>query len=179
MNLVKVISTEVNDAKERLIKFLRFGKNDVQEVKEATAFGIDGNAPKDIIAVYSPTTDKGRPVILGYINKNQLADVGELRMYSTDSDLSEQFYLHLKNDGTAEFGGDANFMVRYNELKTGFDSLKGTVNTLITAYNSHIHVTTATIGATTTVGTISPTTSTGTPATADISGAKITEIKTL
>lgn len=176
MNLVKVISTAVEDT-VRFVKILRYGKDDVQEVRESAPFGIDGNAPKDLIAIYSPTGEKGKAVVIGYINKNQLADVGELRMYSTDESLSEQFYIHLKNDGTAEFGGDSDFMVRYSNLETAFNELKGKVNTLVSLYNSHTHPFTGLIAGV--PGNTSPTASTGTPSTANISGAKIDEIKTL
>ena len=176
MNLVKVISTSIEQS-VRFIKFLRYGKDDIQEVREVAPFGFDGNAPKDMIALYSATAEKGKPVIIGYINKNQIADVGELRIFSTNESLAEQFYLHLKNDGTAEFGGSDDFMVRYNELESAFNDLKADFNSLVTTYNSHVH---PYVGLVATVpGNTSPTPSTGTPSTADITGAKITEIKTL
>lgn len=183
LNFVKVISTKLDDEirnfPRRLIKYLRLGKNDVRESHQSGPFGTDSNPVKDTIAIYGPTLQSGKQVIIGYINKNQFAEIGEHRIFSTDSDGLEVFSLYLKNDGTAEFGGDADFMVRYNELESAFNELKGDLNSLITAYNSHIHVTTATVGATAVPGILSPTPSAGVSSTADISGAKITEIKTL
>jgi hypothetical protein len=178
MTAVKVISTAIESG-VRFIKYLRFGRSDVQESREAMPWGIDSNPIENAVAIYAPTGEKGKAVIIGYINRQQLADVGENRIYSTDSSGEESFYLHFKNDGTAEFGGDADFLARFNELKAGFDELKSDFNSLVTAYNSHIHITTATVGATPTPGVISPTTSTGSTSTASIDAAKINEIKTL
>lgn len=76
-----------------------------------------------------------------------------------------------------ELQGNADFAVAYTDLKLAFDQLKTDLNALITAYNAHIHVTTATIGPGPALGVISPTVSTGTPSTADMSGAKISDIK--
>jgi len=176
LQATKVISTAIKEGK-RLIKILRFGRDDVQDIRESMPFGFDGNPTKDLVALYGSTTEKGKPVIIGYINKNQIADIGESRMYSTNADGAEQFYLHLKNDGTAEFGGDADFMVRFNELKSGFDQLKSDFNSHVTTYNTHVH---PFVGLAVGVpGSTTPTASTGTPSTASIDSSKIEEIKTL
>lgn len=176
MNLVTVISTSITTGR-RLIKLLRFGKNDVQEVREITPFGYDGNPPEGMTALYGATSEKGKAVIVGYINTNQSVEIGETKIYSTDADLAEQMYLHLKNDGTAEFGGDSDFMVRYSELETAFNQLKSDFNTLVSTYNSHTH---PFVGLAVGVpGSTAPTASSGSSSTADITGAKIEEIKTL
>lgn len=177
MNVGKVISTSVKDG-FRFVKMLIFGRDDVQDVHEVSPYGTDANPIKDITAIYAKTGSRGETICIGYVNKNRLSDVGEHRIFSTDSDGEVQMFLHLKNDGTAEFGGDADFMVRYNELETAFDELKSDFNDLVNSYNSHIHTTTATVG-TGPVGVIAPTTSTGSKSTADITPAKIEEIKTL
>ena len=173
MNIVKVLSTRISETK-RLIKFLRYGKSDVQENYEVAPFGVDANPTKDMIAIYSKTDEIGNSVILGYINKNQLAEIGENRIYSTDADGVLSFYLHLKNDGTANFGGDTDFMVRYSELESAFNELKDDFNTLVNTFNTHVHPGVTSGGAST-----SPTPTSGTTSSADISGAKIEEIKTL
>ena len=176
--IIKVISSQIDSKGRRLIKSLGWGADDVQETLNVTPFGDDSSPIKDMVAIYSETSDIGNPVVIGYVNKNQIADVGEKRIFSTDANGVEQISLHLKNDGTAEFGGNSDFMVRYSDLETAFNQLKSDLNALTTAYNSHIHITTATVLATPTPGIIAPTLSTGTPSTADISGAKINEIKT-
>jgi hypothetical protein len=71
------------------------------------------------------------------------------------------------NDGLKN-GGD--FMVRFNELKSGFDKLKQDYNSFVTTtYNSHTHTETGSV-----TGTPTPT---GTSSTASIDDAKITKIE--
>lgn len=178
MFLTKVDSTEIKD-ELREVKVLRLGDKDVQTANEVSPFGIDSNPLKDMIAIYGETSNNGDTVIVGYLNKNRLAQIGELRIYSTDDKGAEKFYTWLKNDGTMEIGGDTDNMVRYSELETAFNELKSDFNDLVAKFNSHIHITTATVGSTPTPGVISPTTTTATPSAADITPSKIEEIKTM
>jgi hypothetical protein len=60
-------------------------------------------------------------------------------------------------------GSNKGGLVIVSDLVTKLNRLENKVNDHIAAYNSHIHITTATVGASTTPGTISPTTSTETP----------------
>ena len=170
INVTKTISTSIKNA-VRFVKFLRMGKSDVQECRQASPFGIDSAPIKDMAAIYAKTGEVGKPVIIGYINKNQIAEFGETRLFSTDENGTVKIALHLKNDGTAEFGGNTKNMVRFQELETGFNNLVTDFNNLVTAYNLHIHPSSS--------GTTSATVSQGTSSTADISDAKIDEIKTL
>ncbi len=164
MNLATIISTEINNLSQRVSKFLRFGLNDVQTAIQTAPYGVDSNPIKGMIAVYGATSEKGKPVIIGYINKNQLADVGETRIFSTDENGVLQTFIWLQNDGIMEIGGDVDNMVRFSELKSGFDELKSDFNAFLT----HVH------GA---AGT--PPTPPATPSTASIDDSKINEIKTL
>lgn len=174
--LVKTISTELDNLQRRIIKFLRFGNSDVQTSFQAGPYGVDSNPVKDVIAIYAPTSEKGKTVIIGYINKNQLAKVGEHRIFSTDAEGNEATYLYLKDDGTMEIGGASDWMVRFSELEAAF-------NEFLDDYNNHTHpgVIVAVTGGSgaPAVGTPGNTATTDTPSTADISGAKIEEIKTL
>jgi hypothetical protein len=172
LNFVKTISTEVDSLQRRITKFLRYGKTDVQTSQQVAPHGIDSNPVKDMMAIYSQTEEKGKTVIVGYINRNVLAAVGENRLYSTDSSGELSTSIWLKADGTIELGGSAKHLVRFEELKTGFDQLKSDFNAFITAYNSHMHPTAGT-------GAPSPPTVTGTSSTASIDSSKIDEIKTL
>jgi len=176
LNLVKTISSEIDSLKRRIVKVLRLGQNDVQTSLEAGPFGVDSNPIPDLIAIYAPTEEKGKTVIIGYINRNQIADVGEHRIFSTDAAGDVVMFLHLKNDGIAEFGGNADFMVRYNELETAFNSLKSSTNDMITEWNTFAA---AYIPGSPTVQGFPATVSTVTAASADITPAKIDEIKTL
>jgi hypothetical protein len=174
LNITKIISTSFDDIQRRLVKVLRKGNKDIQTPLEASPFGIDSNPLKDMIAVYGPTEEKGKTVIIGYIDKNKLADIGETRLYSTDSDGNLKFYTWLKNDGTMEIGGNTKHMVRYEELETAFNQLKADFNAHITKYNAHIHLGVIAGFATSGIPTV-----TDTASSADISPAKIDEIKTL
>lgn len=172
MNLVKIISTEIKNLK-RVIKYLRFGKNDIQTSFEISPYGLDSNPIKDMIAIYSPTTDKGETAIIGYINKNQKANAGEFRTFATDDSGVEKFYTWLKKDGTMEIGGSSNFAVKFNELKTEFNKLKTDHNNFLAEYKLHIH-TGGTIS-----GSTGPTTSTQINNSSIIDNAKNTKIKTI
>jgi hypothetical protein len=173
VNIVKVISTEITDLSQRLVKFLRLGRSDVRTALEVGPFGIDSNPPKDTVAAYSDTMVKGQSVVIGYVNTRQDADVGEVRTYSVDGSGNVVFYTWLKSDGTMEVGGDSDNMVRYSELESAFNQLRDDFNNFVnTTYNLHQHPTAA-------VGPPSVPTLTGTQSNADITGAKIDEIKTL
>jgi len=174
LNFVKVISSKIDPLKRRVIKFLRYGNSDILEVVESSPFGIDSVPVKDLVAVYGETSSKGKSAIVGYLNINRLADIGEARLFSTDSSSNLKTYIWLKNTGDIEIGGDTDNMVRYSELETAFNELKADFNSFVsTIYGTHTHVS-ASPGSPT-----GPATPLGTPSTADISGAKIDEIKTI
>lgn len=163
----------------RRIKSVVTGKDDAQTPYEVMPFGVDGVAPKSWRAVYSKTEEDGKSIIIGYFNLAQLDTLvrGEHRIYSTDPDGVISTSIYMRGDGTMEVGGDVDFMVRYNALETAFNQLQSDHDDLVTTFNAHIHTTTATVG-TGPPGVISPTTTTESPSTADITPAKIEEIKT-
>lgn len=67
--------------------------------------------------------------------------------------------------------------VQFTAMKSAFDTLKNELNALVTAYNAHVHITTATVGATPTPGVIAPTLSVGTPPAAAMDSAKVTDVR--
>jgi hypothetical protein len=160
MQTSKVISTRIDSIGRRLIKFLGLGNKDVKETLVASPYGIDSNPIKDMIAIYGPTAIKGEQVVIGYINKNSVAEVGGLRLFSTNSNGAEQFYVYLRNTNNLELGGNARHLARFEELEIAFNTLK-------TEFNAHTH--TGNLGA--------PTTPPLVPSVANISGAKIDNIK--
>jgi hypothetical protein len=169
MNLTKVISSSTDSYLRRVIKFLRLGKSDVQTSVQAGPYGVDAVPVQDMIAVFAPTGEKGKTVILGYLNKNSLAGIGEHRIFSTDENGEQQTYIWLKNDGSIEVGGNADNAVRYSALETAFQELQDAFNQHVQNYNLHIH----TLGASPTTG---PSIGSGF-STGDITAAKIDEIK--
>ena len=112
------------------------------------------------MAIFAEAAMKGDQVIIGYVNKNAIAEVGGLRLFSTNSAGAEQFYVYLRASNNLELGGDARHLARFEELETAFNELKS-------AYNSHTHLSTAT-------GT--PTSTTSAASSADISACKIDNI---
>ncbi len=154
-SIVRIISAFYDSANRRFIKFTRL--NRTESAAEAMPFGIDSNPLNGMIAIYAATRTHGNPVIIGYVNKHQLAAIGELRLFSKSDDATVATSIWLKNDGTMEIGGNTDFMARFGELKEGFDQLRSD-------FNTHVH------------------SSNGTPPTvlsvASIDDAKIEEIKT-
>jgi hypothetical protein len=175
--LVKILSTSIDNLNRRVVKYLKYGLGDVQTSIEAGPFGIDSNPLKDMVAIYGTTDDKGKTVIIGYINKFQLAKVkpGETRLYAIREDKTPGLELYLKDDGTAEFGGNADNLVRYSKLEEGFNQLKSDLNDFITKYNTFAAAYTP--GSPSSVGT-PPTIEQATESEASIEDAKITQIKT-
>src|SRR5690606_8847873 len=97
--------------------------------------------------------------------KDQLAAIGELRLYATDGNGQLQTFVWLKNDGTIELGGNTDNAVRYLPLNTALQGQVTDINAELVKIQTAI---TGLGGA-----------YAHTPVSIDISGAKIEEIKTL
>lgn len=128
MQLAKTISTELDKLKRLLIKVTRYGFNDTQTPIQATPYGLDSNPIKGMVAVFSQTGEKGKPVILGYLNPTSLAKVGEFRMYSTDLSGALQFYILLTNTGKCEIGGKTNNLVKWFPLSDNLNTMVSLIN---------------------------------------------------
>ena len=103
---------------------------------------------------------------------------GERKIYSVSEDgKTIKAIAKFKNNGVLELNRATDSAVLFSELKASFDSLKGTLNDLIAKYNTHIHITTATVGSSGTPGVISPTVASETPSTVTIDGAESADIK--
>ena len=113
-----VDSTTTEDGM-RMIKVDQFG---AKEPYECSPYGFDSNPVKDMTAIYADTSENGEPIIIGYVNENQLADVGELRLYN-----SNKGYIWLKKDDTIELNGNSRTIVAFINLKT---ELENTINKL-------------------------------------------------
>jgi hypothetical protein len=164
LSIVKVISTDYDNFKKRVVKLLRFGRNDIQTALEVAPAGIDANPIKDMVAIYGGTNEQGKKILLGYLNKKQMAAPGEVRTFSTDANGNVKFYTWIKNDGTYLLNGNIDNLVRYEKLNI---ALQDEVNKI----NVQLNLIAAGIIAA--GGTYTPT-----PITLDISQSKIDEIKT-
>lgn len=141
------------------------GYSDVKNTIQASSFGIDSNPINGLKAIYAETSDKGNPVVIGYLLPNQLAAKGEIRLFSTDADGALKIFLWLKADGTIQLGGSSDNLVRYSKLETAFNDLQDKWNAFAATY---------TPGSPSTLGTPP----TAQQSTASITEAKITELKT-
>ena len=156
------IRSSIIKAGKRILKVQQYG---AKTVKEVSSFGDDGNPVENLTAIYADTAENGEPVIIGYINKNQLAARGEKRLYSLDSNDAVSFYIWLKNDGTFEIGGTADNAVRYQKLDDALQAQKTLINSELTKISLAINA-------------IVPGSYTPTLITIDTSAAKIAEVKT-
>lgn len=161
ITLATIKSAVLNNG-QRILKVLQFG---AKTADECAPFGDDSNPLANMTAVYADTSESGEPVIIGYINNNQLAAAGEKRLYSLKNDGTVSFYAWLKNDGTMQLGGTVDNLVRFAPLNTALVQQ----NVLINAELAKISAAIAIAGGSYTPGTVST----------DITASKINEIKTL
>lgn len=147
---------------KRILKVQEFG---AKTAFDASDYGNDSRPLKDMTAIYARTSVNSEQVIIGYINTNQIAAEGEKRMFSQQLNGDISFAIHLKNDGTCEWGGAADNAVRFSPLKTGIDTKDTDINTELGKIATAI----GSLG-----GTYTPA-----PVSTDISASKIDEVKTL
>lgn len=175
---IKESTEDDNSYRQYIINCL--GSNDRQKYFSISSFGDDFNAPENTRVLTIDSKNKDQNYSLGVLNKVKIQDLakGERALYSTDDAGTElKGFIIFRNDGTMEQNGKVDFLAGYTKLKEGFDTLRTDLNNLITAYNAHIHITTATVGATPTPGIISPTASAGTPSSASIDASKKDNLK--
>lgn len=151
--------TTVNQAIKKFVKVLRYGNRDFQTAQQYLPSGIDSKPVIGAKAAHATTSNKTEPIILGYRIESDKTNPGETRIFATNSAGVEIFQLLLKNNGTAEFGGNTDNLIRYLKLNEGLQAFITDLNSkLVTAFSG--------------VGGSWPGTS------LDISASKIDEIKT-
>ena len=159
ITFAKLDSTISNSGK-RIMKFLQFG---AKTASESLPYGLDSNPIKGMTAIYGTTSNDAESVIIGYIQKNQLCEVGESRLFSTDENGDLKAFIWNKNDGTIEINGDTYTSVRFAPLNTGLQNQ----NTLINTELAKIALAITTLG-----GTYAPA-----PITTDISNSESNTVK--
>lgn len=125
----------------RTITATMFGPADVKATAEAAPFGYDGSPIAGLNGLYLKTTNRSRAFFIGFINTNQKAQPGEVRIYATDARGNEVVKTWLHNSGDLEIGGTSsvvnpNHLTQWEALKTALDNyftvLNANVNTGIT-----------------------------------------------
>lgn len=148
-------------------------------------YGVSANAPRGANAVLLSNNGSTQDVIaIPFYAENRFRDLKEWEVQIGNYKVKSS--IHFKDDGTlvidspgnVEIQGNSDFAVAFNDLKSGFDQL-------VDDFNTHIHATTATVGATSTPGIVStpslvspaPPVPPPDPSTASIDAAKIDNIR--
>lgn len=120
----KLKSSSIEQGK-RILKVFQFG---AKTAKEVSPFGFDGCAPENWTAIYGETSNKGESVVIGYINKNQLAEVGGSRMYALGSSGEVVGYVYARASGVLELNGNAFSSVRFQNLVQAINAQNVLIN---------------------------------------------------
>lgn len=148
----------------RLVRMLQVelsADDDIQSV-EMIRPGGDDFSPPDGTRVFIVQVGPAYKLSLGVDDKVEpQAAKGDHWLYAIDGAGDAASIIKLIGNGTAEILGDTDFAVRYSALETAFNQLKSD-------FDTHVHSGVTSGGSSTAVTT---------PSTADITGAKINEIK--
>lgn len=130
----KLKSSTIESGK-RILKVLQFG---TKTAKECAPFGFDSTPLENMTAIYAETSNAGESVILGYINKNQLAEPGESRIFSLDSTGVVKAYFFAKNTGEVFINGNEFFAVRFDPLNSALLDQQSKINQELAKINISI-----------------------------------------
>lgn len=124
--LVKYSSAVIQGAK-RIIKSIGIGGT-VMTTKESYPFGFDSQPHEGWTAIFSETSNRDEAVIVGYINKNQLAEAGSSRMYAVGEDGVVRGFIHCRLGGNIELNGSEYSAVRFDPLDSQLQAQKELIN---------------------------------------------------
>ena len=165
------------DDESRILQVEITNPDDLQSIEQMGQVGEDSNPQPGARVIIIDLGPSYRVVVAADDGVTPTVDVGEKEFYSYDDSGGKLATIKLVSDSSIEINGDADNAVAFADLKVAFDQLKADFDALVNAYNAHIHITTATVGATPTPGVIAVTASVGALTTADIDPAKIDSIK--
>lgn len=120
----KFDSSTLTEVGKRVIKIFGFG---AKTASDCSPFGVDSNPIKGMTAIHATTSNDAESVVIGYVDSAKLAQSGEIRIFSKDSNGEIKAYVWAKNDGNLLLNGDQYSSVRFEPLK---NSLDNTVNLL-------------------------------------------------
>ena len=125
ITLSKIKSVAIEQG-QRILKVLQYGPKTANEV---VPFGLDSSPLENYTAIYAETSNVGESLIIGYIQKTQLANPGEARLFSLDSNGILKSEIFCKADGTILLNGGGFSSVRYENLNNELQKLKNDINT--------------------------------------------------
>lgn len=174
LSVVEVLSASFDSGKRRLIKLLRMGREDIQECVQSSPAGVDSSPVKNMRAIYGSTTERGKNYVIGYLQKEQLAESGETRIFSVNDSGELKAWMWFKKDGTIEVLGDDDNLVKYSQTEASINELKDSLTELKQIFTSWTPV--PNDGGAALKTSVSGWSST--PLIEDITGAKFDEVKT-
>lgn len=110
---------------QRILKVFQYGP---KTANECGPFGLDSSPLPEYTAIYAETANAGESLIIGYIQKKQLAKQGEARLFSLDSNGLLKAEIFCKADGTILLNGGGFSSVRYENLNIELQQLKTDIN---------------------------------------------------
>ena len=121
---------------QRILKVMQYGP---KTANECGPFGLDSSPLENYTAIYAETANVGESLIIGYIQKTQLAKQGESRLFSLDSNGLLKAEIFCKADGTILLNGGGFSSVRYENLNNELQKLKNDINTELSKVQSAIN----------------------------------------
>lgn len=125
ITLSKIKSVSI-EAKQRILKVFQYGP---KTANECGPFGLDSSPLENYTAIYAETSNVGESLIIGYIQKTQLAKQGEIRLFSLDSNGILKAEIFCKANGTILLNGGGFSSVRYENINNELQQLKNDINT--------------------------------------------------
>lgn len=104
----------------------------------AEDFGSDSHPLKNMTALMTDTGADGEMAVIGYIDVDKVAELGEKRLFSLTPDGELSAYVWLKNNGEVHLNGDVDNLVKYNALKQKCDALQNFIQGELTKIQSGI-----------------------------------------
>lgn len=124
ITLSKIKSVSI-EAGQRILKVLQYGP---KTANECSPFGFDSSPLAEYTAIYGETANVGESVIIGYIQKSQLAEAGETRLFSLDSNGLLKAEIFCKSNGKILLNGGGYSSVRYENLNSKIQTMKNDIN---------------------------------------------------
>ena len=144
--------------------------DDIHTVEYMSPPGEDSNPPNGAKVLIIDAGRAYKIAIAADDNIQPSMQEGEKKLYSI-SDGAIAAFINFLQSGIVEINGNNDFAVRYNELETGFNQLKSDHDNFVAnIYGLHNHPTAP-------AGPISTPSVLGSASTADISAAKVNEVK--
>lgn len=138
-NFLTTIKSSSLAKKMRIIIGVLFEPTDSKQAQEIAPYGYDAAPVAGLTALYLQTSKRSAPVFAGYVNTNQLAVPGEVRIFATDENGNEKCRIWLFGDRSIEIGGsgprghNTRHLTRFEDLNTSLAAWKEELDLQLTA----------------------------------------------